>query len=160
MHRICMDCMSMGPVSMKTITWQWDEGLARQHRGHALVQSLWRPPSLLHLRPEGISGWVKDEAAHCMTSTFSPLLLMSSFLWLRSQLAPGWIRADETFYSLRLPAVCVCARVCFWLQCVVVRAKASLRRYFAEIPAEPVLFTSAAQTCLNTLSSKYSVATL
>lgn len=44
--------------------------------------------------------------------------------------APGWIRADETFYSLRMPAVRVRvrvhARVCFCLRCVVVEVQASL----------------------------------
>lgn len=145
---------------MKTITSQWDEGLARQHRGRALVESLWRPPSLLHLCPEGIGGWVKDEAAHCMTSTFFPSLLDEFFPVAQVTVAPGWIGADETFYSLRLPAMCVCAPVCFCLRRVVVRAKVSLRCYFAKISAEPGLFTSAAQTFLNTLLSKYSIETL
>lgn len=42
----------MDPVSMKTVTLQWDEGLARQHRGRALVEAaefVTSPPSR-HLR--------------------------------------------------------------------------------------------------------------
>lgn len=60
---------------------------------------------------------------------FSPLLLMSSFLWLRSQLPRGGLGQMRLFILYDCPPcvrVRVHARVCFCLRCVVVKVQASL----------------------------------